>query len=505
MPGIIPQGQGGRPIPTKKRYNGVPGSKSVPKAFQPAGRLGNAVQGKDANALHLNVLGLQHFLRNKGYDVTVDGKLGPVTKQALRDAIQSGVITHASAAQMNAVKGVKGGDIGPKAFDRMIGNAGKPPFPQHVIGKNGSGVLTGSGSLDPSKGGGGSAGGQAINTGPTSKAIKAATGAKIPVSDANFGQLFNVDNTAQNMAQEQFQPQINEQQLTVNQDPVQAAQNEKDVADWYNQVTDAQKAAGTQDAAATKAGVDSTNAATQALVQSLGGSANQGAGEAAVAGQNGANTLQAMGQAQAGLDSELAPILAAQAAQQKTNQANLDQQKLSSDQTALQSLQGQEGNAQVGAQMQLQSANNSLDQARQAALENIMQYNNSLSEQKFQNQLGLLTTETAAAMNGVTMAKNQAEANYYQAHGNLYNAEARNGGTSGGSGRSASQLNDIQRSLLGALGSKGLIVSPSSGVYKLAPGVTPQQVMQFGRQFDAGYGSLPGSFLPSALSGIQGY
>lgn len=451
---------------------------------------------KLSGAQGLNVRGLQHFLRGKGFDISVDGKLGAQTKAALRDAIDKGILHNPSNAETSAIHGMHGQVLGPKAFDSMIHSAGHAPFLQHPLDAHGNshgnsmgGVNAGS-TVTPSSG--------SVNPAATQKALKGSVGHNIPASDANFGQLFNVDKTAQALAQEQFQPQINEQQLLVNRDPVQSAQNEQDVKDWYNQVLAAQGAAGSKDQAATTAGVNSTNAATQALVQSLGGSANQGAGEAAAAGQNASGTLQAIGAAQQGLDSELAPILQAQAAQQKTSQANIDQAKQQTDKQALQDLQGQMGNAQTSAQMQLQSANNSLDQSRQQALQNILEYNNSLGQQKYQNQLGMMSAQIAAAMNGVTMQKNQAEANYYNAKGQA----ALNGGSGA---RSASQINDIQRSLLGALGSKGLIVSPSSGVYKLAPGVTPQQVLQFGKQFDSGYGSLPGNFLPSALSGIQGY
>lgn len=452
----------------------------------------------------LNVLELQHFLRGKGFDIAADGHLGPETRAALRDAVLKGILKNPTQADLTTIKGMHGQVLGPKGFDTMLHDSGKPPFLQHPIDAKGNTAGNGMGGLDASAAmsGGNGQGGQAVNVGPATQAIKFATGSKIPTADAQFGQEFDVNKTAQALAQEQFQPQINEQQLLVNRDPAQSAQNLKDVTDWYNQVTNAQQAAGQADQTGTQQGVDATNAATKALIASLGGGANQGSGEVAAAGQNGANTLQAIGASQAGLDNELAPILAAQAAQQKTNQANLDQTKLSNDQQMLQSLQGQEGNAETGAQMQLQSANNSLDSARNQALMNILQYNNSLGQQKFQNQLGMLTSQIAAAMNGVTMAKDQAEANYYNAHGNLYNSEAH-----GGSGaRSASQLNSIQANILGNLVSRGLIAGGNGQPFKLSSGVTPQQVLSAAKQAGSGYGSLPSGFIPNTvLSGIQGY
>lgn len=488
IPGMRQSPAATRNIPIRTR---------IPGAFIPGGKIGQAVRNLGLHADRpLNVLGIQHFLRNKGFNIALDGKLGPQTRQALRDAIKSGIMGNPTHADMHAIQGMHGQVLNPKSFDAMVARAGHDPY-KPIVGSNSKGMLDHRGNVTPTPSGpsGGTSNGT-VNAGPTSQALKGSSGQKLSANEANFGQLFNVDPTAQAMAQEQFQPQINEQQLLVNRDPRQAAQNEADIANWYNQVTKDQSNAAQNDAVDTKQGVDATNAQTQALIQSLGGSANQGSGMAAAAGQNASGTLQAIGASQQGLDSELAPILAAQAAQQKTDQRNLDQTKLANDQQLLQNLQGQEGNAQTTAQEQLQSANNSLDQARQQALLQIQQYNNSLDQQKYQNQLGLLSTQVAAQMNGVNMAKTAAEANYYN---------SRAAAAAGSGGRSASQLNDVQRQLMAALGSKGIIVSPSAGVYKLAPGITPQQAMAFSKSFVGQYGGLPGNFLPGTLGAIQGY
>lgn len=491
----LPRVGGRGPRPQQPLVNSPRPTGRVPKAFTPAGSLGRAVSGDV-----LNIRGLQHFLRNKGFDVNVDGKLGPVTKQALRDAIDKGILQNPTFGEMHAIRGMHGQVLGPHAFNELVHKGGTAPYLPLVGGKHGPGLLTRNGSVNAGGGGSVGGGGQTVNDKGTMQALKASTGHAIPAADANFGQMFDVNKMAQAMANEQFQPQVNDAQLQVNRDPRQSAQNEADVANWYKQALDAQAKAGQQDQAATQAGVHATDAATQALVQSLGGGANQGSGEVAAAGQNASGTLQALGQAQSNLDSELAPILQAQAAQQRTDQHNIDQTKLENDQQVLRDLQGQRGNAETSAQMQLQSANNSLDQARNQALMGILQYNNSLGQQKFQNELGLTDAQIAAAMNGVGLADKQAQANYYNSRAAYY---AHGGG--GGGSRSASQLNDIQRQLYAALGSKGMIVSPSSGVYKLAPGVTPAQALQFSRNFVSSYGSLPGGFVPNTLNAIQGY
>ncbi len=59
--------------------------------------------------------------------------------------------------------------------------------------------------------------------------------------------------------------------------------------------------------------------------------------------------------------------------------------------------------------------------------------------------------------------------------------------------------------LFAALGSKGMIISPSAGVYKIAPGYNPAQVLNFAKTFTSGYGNLPGNYLPGTLDAIQGY
>ena len=505
MAGIAPPYRAGRGGPVESRTKAQPRSTTgpTPPARIVKAPVGNVVP-KGAKNVHtpvgnelLNIRGLQYFLRNQGYHVTVDGKLGPETKQALHSAIGSGTIKNPTPAETAAVKGVKGPVLSANSFNHMVAAAGNAPYrPLTGTGPKNPGLLTKSGSVNTAGLGGGGNGQGTLNVGPTQKALNASTGKAIPASESLFGTMFDVNKDAAAQADQQYGSQISDANLQLQRDPLQNAQNEKDVQDWYNQVLGAQHAAGNADTAATKAGVDSQNAITQALVASLGGSSNQGAGEAAAAGLNGSNTLQAMGLAQSNLDNELAPILQAQAAQQKVNQAHVDQAKLQTDQQALSDLQGQRGNAEVAAQMQLQGSNNSLAQARQSALQNILQYNNTLGQQKFQNQLGLSDAEIAAMMNGVTIAKNNAEANYY-------NARAAHAGQ--GAGNTPGQLNEIQSALIGALGSKGLIVSPGSGVYKLAPGVTPGQVQSFAQRFVAPYGNVPGTFLPGTLNSIQGY
>ena len=494
----LSQPMGGHGYPTRKSLSQPMGGHGLPtrsQLRQPMGGHGGlsmAPGGSRFDGAQNHILALRHFLRSQGYAIPATGDHeGHLMRSALKDW-QSGVgkrDPHAWTEQFLKQRAAQN-----LAHDPTRAGPHGIDVPKTAAQKKMAGMPYKSG-----KGGGGGGGSKTLSTGPAQHALKAATGSQIPVSDANFGSLFNVDDTANAMAKEQFQPQINEAQLTVNQDPVQAAQNAKDVADWYNQVQSGLGKATASDKAATQAGVDSTQAATQAIVNSLGGSANQGSGEAAAAGQNVSGTLQAMGLAQSNLDSTLAPILEAQAAQQKTNQGNIDRNKLSADKLALSDLQGQEGNAETNAQMQLQSANNSLDQARQNALLQIQQYNNSLAQQKFQNQLGLTDAQIAAEMNGVNIAKGAAESNYYNARAKYYA-----GG--GGGARSASQLNDIQNNILGALVSKGIITGGGGQPFKLAQGVTPAQALHAAQNIGSGYGSLPQNFLGgTVLGGVQGY
>ena len=480
---------GGHGYPTRKSLSRPMGGHGLPtrgQLRQPMGGRGLSLQpgGSRFNAQDNHILALRHFLRSQGYAIPATGDHeGHLMRSALKDWQSGKDSRNPHAWTENLLKQRAAANL---AHDPTRAGPHGIDVPTTAAQKKAVGM--------PYKSGGGGGGGKSLSTGPAQHALKAATGSQIPISDANFGSLFNVDDTANAMAREQFQPQINEAQLTVNQDPRQFAQNEKDIKDWYNQVQSGLGKATTSDKAAAQAGVNSTQAATQAIVNSLGGGANQGSGDAAAAGENVSGTLQAMGLAQSNLDSTLAPILAAQAAQQRTNQGNIDTQKLSQDKLALSDLQGQEGNAETNAQMQLQSANNSLDQARQQALLNIQQYNNSLAQQKFQNQLGLTDAQIAAEMNGVNIAKSAAEANYY-------NSRASHTG-----GMSPSQLNDIQSSILGSLISKGIITGGGGQPFKLANGVTPAQALRAAQGIGAGYGSLPQGFIGgTVLGGVQGY
>lgn len=158
-------------------------------------------------------------------------------------------------------------------------------------------------------------------------------------------------------------------QLGISKGSMQAAL--KNLNDWYGQVSAAQQTAGARDAAIGKAGVDSLNQAAQAIVSSLGGSANPAAAVVGEGGAQNVGTLQALSSAQDQYNSDIGPIL------------QLAKAGALSDRQA----QGQQEQAQLMAQIAAAQG----QQAAAAAADRLglLQYNNQLAGQRFSNQMAL--------------------------------------------------------------------------------------------------------------------
>jgi hypothetical protein len=159
----------------------------------------------------------------------------------------------------------------------------------------------------------------------------------------------------------------------------------------------------------TVAGTGSIGDAANALIASLGGSANEGAHPIADAGQNAEGTIAAIGAATDQYNQEVAPLLAAEGAEQRVNQSNKNAQKLITDKAALAALQSSEGQAQQAALAQIQGENNSLAQARASMAAQILGNNNALRQQTFGNQIALANSIAAAASMGLKANLTQSE------------------------------------------------------------------------------------------------
>lgn len=404
------------PGPNKPLYNphglGKPVHKSAPKPPPPKTPvtfpsptqrlLGNKGTANNAFGTRtpLNVKGLQQQLVKAGYKIKVDGVLGAETLSAARDYYGK---PHEPLAQFKTQLtdpsfAAKGGGVGdPQGWDHTHVNV-TAPYATAQVGAGGQpapGMRTD----------GASAGGT-IDLGPTQAALP--EGKLVPLGYAKFGTMID-PKTAQDIAGAQFDPQIAAEQLAVNEDPLQAAQNLKDITSWYGQVGKAQQLAATHEHAMTAAGTGSIGDAAAALLSSVGGSANQGAHDVADAGQNAQGTVAAIGAATDQFNQEIAPLLAAEGAGQKVNQSRLDAKQLLADRTQLTSLQSAKGQAAQAALAQIEGENNTLAQARAQMADQILGQNNATRQQGFANRMSLTNAQIAAEMSGLKLANDQAK------------------------------------------------------------------------------------------------
>jgi hypothetical protein len=182
---------------------------------------------------------------------------------------------------------------------------------------------------------------------------------------------------AKQLAALQFQPQINQTKQNIAQQQLQGAQDLKDISDWYGQAIQMQNQAGTADqAAAAQAASANQNAAT-AILNAIGGGANQGAGQVANTGAAGVAAANLLGTIDQTYHNNMVPALQTQLAGASSAQKALNGQAVSHLQDALNTLLQQRGSAHAQAIM------------------NIIQANNSLSQQRFANRLSKLQAQDA--------------------------------------------------------------------------------------------------------------
>lgn len=193
---------------------------------------------------------------------------------------------------------------------------------------------------------------------------------------------------ANQIAGQQYDPQIHEalaQQAMAARD---TAQNVTDIGGWYKQVQDSLAHAAAQDATAGSQTQAQVNSDIQGILQSLGGS--RGAGVVGGAGVNALASLAQQASGQNALDAQLAPIyqMAQTAAQQREQALGSQTQAKLGDQ--LVSLRGARGQAVNAAQAQ------------------IMAQNNAARQQNFSNRLAVQNANLAAQSLGLDVAKTQA-------------------------------------------------------------------------------------------------
>jgi hypothetical protein len=379
--------QGPNPFITDQR--GMP--------VDPAHGAVDVLTGHSSSAV--NVKGLIAQLRSAGYDLPAGATtLTPTVLSALRDFVQPSAGHELSPALENRLSGAPiTGNRNPAKWNQRFGTASTKSLAFRPNTGPG-GALNGQGAdVTPQYAG---ADGTVDLSGPAGLATN--VGTKIPLGLANFGKMIDPA-TADAIAGAQFDPQIAESKLVLSHDPLQALQDTKDINSWYQQALNSLDTAAGRDTAGEQSGIKSIQDATSALVSSLGGSANAGAGLAASAGQNASGTLAAIGAADDQYNNDLSPLIKAEQAEQALSQTNKDKNQQQSDQVALENLQGQRGQALTSAQDQIRQENNALAQARAQESASIRGSNNSLAQQGFSNALSLAQAQIAAMISGLNV------------------------------------------------------------------------------------------------------
>lgn len=323
--GVAP-GSAKSPVPSLT----LPGSKNV------------KVGGMHIGTIHVDAL--RSFLIHKGYDLPEEGGFGPRLKAALADFVNPKTVGGPLAAALgktritgkrdpeawNKLYGAKPGDR-PRVLRPVTGSGGlldgNGNDPQHGTNDNGSVDVSGLNGLSTSN---------LFTSLPTTLAAK--------LADLKFGSS------------------IKEAQTAVDRQPGQAAQDLHDIGHWYEQVLGAQKTAAGRDSDMTKAGVGSVRDAVARIVSSLGGSANEGAGDVGAAGENQVGTLQALGTTQDQYNSDITPLLKDEAAGARTRQVNLNTTNAQDLARQLAELQQQRGGEEASKRMDIVGVNNNIAQ-----------------------------------------------------------------------------------------------------------------------------------------------
>jgi hypothetical protein len=345
-----------------------------------SGSMGNYPKGKKSKrkgpAIEPgHVHGVRMVLRQHGYDVDKTGPLGDRLLSAWKDYrmhvhhSKGGKETPSNAGATGWNKAYKRG--GPKPSPKQIAHnqsvvaGGNKPMPK--VKKTGGG-----GGPKGGGGGGGGAGGGGKGGGGGGPRVAAGAGLKlIPTS------------MAKQIADLQFGGDVDAARQAILQTRGQNASNVKQIGDWTGQVQDmiAKGKASTAKGYADAASAETSDAAK--LAAALGG--NAGAGFVQAQGAAGANLAREQGANAGGYSDQMAAIMQSAALQARTNEQNLGSQRDMANNQNLQKILGEQGAAKASALMQ------------------ILQQNNSIKQQGFQNNLQSLQTQAALAMSGVQM------------------------------------------------------------------------------------------------------
>lgn len=315
-----------------------------------------------------HVKDMQQFLKNRGYNITVDGIRGQQTNAAV-----AAFHNHISATAFNARY------------------AAKPTAPKGTFKPQNT----------PTPG--------AASDGAHSVVRKAARTTQVaappPSSDIGAGQPSALQ-IAQAQANAQYDPSIADLNTQIGQAGNQNTANQASIQNWYNQMQSLinQQLSGSQDQATSGANAYATALGNAA--QLFGGAQAPAVG---AAGQNNADALQAVNQSQQDYLNNMAPLLKAQGAQSAQDATDAYNSQLGNLHSQLQAQQQAKGAAfstdyQTALQNQVQNAQN------QQALNDAQQlFPYQLASAKSQAAADATNAKSAGAINAATLAKDNAQ------------------------------------------------------------------------------------------------
>lgn len=324
------------------------------------------------------VLATQNRLYSAGYHVARDGIMGPQTRSALaaQRARQAASAWNARNARSVAVRTATKA-TNSRSTIRTRTNYRPPTRGHNARGKAGSG-----------------SGGQNSQDNSSSGLDY------IDESMANQGGSPMDPNAAADQAAAQYQAALAAAQQQLGQNRADRTQHLADIANWYGQVLSSKDTAQGRNKEASAQGVQSVRDATNAIVASLGGAANQGSPLVAASGNNDANTQQALGTAEDQFQTDLTPILQSEKSGQQVSEGSRMDRLAADIQSQMMDLQGQQAAARAQAIDQANQYNSGLQQDNLANLMKIREYNNNLDQQAWDNQLKAAEANAALKMSG---------------------------------------------------------------------------------------------------------
>lgn len=359
--------------------------------------IGNAIAGKRP----INVRATQQFLVGQGYNIPVDGQMGPLTKAAIADFHLAPKARNSKAfnQKYGLAPGGKRTSIVDRPINQLLTKKGTPtPAYSRAI-------------LDPTPNP--DTGGRPIDLSGlgTLAKLAGANGVMVPTTllsklDPNTYQAIP-ETSADAIAGMQFDPQIHELGVQKSQATAQGAQDLKDIQHWYDQIVGEQGTAAQRDKAAEQAGIGSMQDAAKAILASIGGGDSTAAGAVGGAGADAVGTLQALAQNNDQFNNDLAPLLAAEGTEAKTRQTGANAKAIQDLNAQIADALGQRGQAKTTALDQIRQQNNAgaqTDFGNQVSLAQakagILGQNNGTRQQTFQDKLALEQAKEAAMLTG---------------------------------------------------------------------------------------------------------